>query len=119
LFLLYQQDLLDLSAVAPLERAEQAGAVIDPYTRRLVCGVAERQAEIDGLVGAHLRGWTLDRLGTLERSLLRIAVFEILSVEDVPAAVAIDEAVELAKRYASDEGAGLLNGVLGALADGR
>jgi transcription antitermination protein NusB len=60
-------------------------------------------------------GWSVDRLGVLERSILRLAVFELLWRDDVPAAVAIDEAVALTKRFCSDEAGALVNGVLGSL----
>ena len=63
----------------------------------------------------HLAGWTLERLGSVERSILRIGAFELGWVPDVPSAVIVDEAVELAKRFASDEAGSLVNGVLGAV----
>jgi N utilization substance protein B len=115
-FTLYQQDLMGLTAEAALLRAQQVGPAAAPYTRRLVLGVSERGEEIDDLLSRHLTGWTLGRLAPLERSILRLAVFEMLAVEDVPAAVAIDEAVELAKRFASLEAGALVNGVLAAVA---
>ena len=115
-FTLYQQDLMGLTADAALQRSEQAGPAPAPYTRRLVLGVAERGLQIDEFLGRHLKAWTLERLAPLERSILRLAVFEMLAVEDVPTVVAIDEAVELAKRFASIEAATLVNGVLAAVA---
>jgi N utilization substance protein B len=115
-FTLYQQDLMGLTAEAALLRGEQARPAVAPYTRRLVLGVSERGPQIDDLLTRHLKDWTLGRLAPLERSILRLAVFEMLAVEDVPAAVAIDEAVELAKRFASLEAGALVNGVLAAVA---
>jgi N utilization substance protein B len=115
-FTLYQQDLMGLSADVALRRGEQTGPATTPYTRRLVLGVSERGPQIDEMLGRHLKGWTLERLAPLERSIVRLAVFEMLAVEDVPAPVAIDEAVELAKRFASLEAAALVNGVLAAVA---
>jgi N utilization substance protein B len=112
---LYQGDLLGISPIAALERAERTEAVADAYTRRLVLGVGEHIQTIDDVVSRHLAGWTLERLGSVERSILRIGAFELGWVPDVPSAVIVDEAVELAKRFASDEAGSLVNGVLGAV----
>lgn len=87
----------------------------DPYARGLVLGVAKNQGLVDELLERHLVGWTLGRLGILERSILRVAVYELLGETDVPSAVAINEAVALAKRYCSGEAGALVNGVLGSL----
>lgn len=112
---LYQGDLLGITPLAALERAERTEPVADPYTRRLVLGVGEHVQAIDDVLSRHLAGWTLKRLGSIERTILRIGAFELGWVPDVPSAVIIDEAVELAKRFASDEAASLVNGVLGAV----
>ncbi|HZJ03116.1 MAG TPA: transcription antitermination factor NusB [Thermoleophilia bacterium] len=116
---LYQQDLLGLSADAALERALAGGSQISAYTRRLVHGVEEHRQELDGWVDANLRGWSVERLGAVERNILRVGAFELRHVEEVGDAVAINEAVELAKRFGSFEAAGLVNGVLGAMAKGE
>jgi N utilization substance protein B len=89
---------------------------VDPYARSLVLGVAEEREAIDAVLQRHVAGWSLDRLGTLERSILRLATYELLWEADVPAAVAMDEAVGLAKRFCSDEAGALVNGILGSLA---
>lgn len=112
-FILYQQDLLG-RAWHTLERGD--GPDIDPYARGLVMGVAEEHTAIDAILQPHVTGWSLERLGTLERAILRLATYELLWEPGVPEAVAIDEAVELAKRFCSDEAAALVNGVLGSLA---
>lgn len=119
LFVLYQADLLKLPVAAALERAggeptAEPGAIA-PYTRRLVEGVTARLDEIDTTISRHLVSWTLERLAPLERNVLRLGVFELVFADDVPDAVAIDEAVELAKTFCSDEAAALVNGVLGAV----
>jgi N utilization substance protein B len=80
-----------------------------------VMGVARERSDIDSILQEHVSGWSVDRLGVLERSILRLAAFELLWRPDVPAAVAIDEAVALAKRFCSDEAGALVNGVLGSL----
>ena len=85
------------------------------FTRELVQGVEHWREEIDGLIGRHAVGWTLDRIAPLERNILRVALFEVLHRSDVPAEVAIDEAVEAAKELCSADAPGFVNGVLGAV----
>lgn len=112
--ILYQQDLLGLSASRALTRAQDLE--ISDYARRLVLGVAAERATIESLVGAHLAGWTWERLGVLERSILKVAAYELIRETEVPVAVIIDQAVELAKRFCSAEAGALVNGILGAMA---
>src|SRR5207248_11173746 len=84
------------------------------FTRELAEGVAAEQAELDGLIERHAVGWTLDRIAPLERNILRVALYELLRREDVPAEVAIDEAVEAAKELCGADAPGFINGILGA-----
>jgi N utilization substance protein B len=112
-FVLYQQDLLKLTPEAALQRIH--AAAVDEYALVLVMGVARERSEIDAILQEHVSGWSVDRLGVLERSILRLAAYELLWRPDVPAAVAIDEAVALAKRFCSDEAGALVNGVLGSV----
>jgi len=112
-FILYQQDLLSLDVGAALDRADRR--VTDAYSRRLVEGVAERRDEIDGLLREHVTGWDLDRLGILERAILRVAAYELRWEKEVPEAVVINEAVALAKRFCSGEAGALVNGILGSV----
>ena len=112
-FVLYQQDLLKLTPEAAMQRLQ--GSAMDEYALVLVMGVARQKSEIDTILQEHVSGWSVDRLGVLERSILRLAAFELLWRDDVPAAVAIDEAVALTKRFCSDEAGALVNGVLGSL----
>jgi N utilization substance protein B len=88
----------------------------DPYAEEVVRGVDGRLGEIDALISSHAKGWTLDRMPVLDRTLLRIAVWELLGRPDVPVAVVISEAVELAKRYSTDDSGRFVNGVLSAAA---
>ena len=85
-----------------------------PLGARLADAVAERAPELDARITAAADGWTADRLGAVERSALRVAVHE-LEHDEVPAEVAINEAVAFTKRYASDDGARLVNGILGRI----
>ncbi len=118
-FALYQRDLMDRERVEPEGDAAAAdsGEETDPYERRLIEGVLEHRVAIDEELSAHLEGWTLERLAPLERNILRVGLFEVKWVADTPAAVAIAEAVTLAKRYCSDEAGRLVNGVLGSLGE--
>ena len=91
---------------------------VDPFAQDLAESVAARAAELDDTITGAAEGWTADRLGAVERTILRIGVYEVES-EDVPPEVAINEAVELAKRYASEDAARLVNGILGRVARER
>lgn len=86
---------------------------LHPYTVTVARGVDENSAHIDDLISSHLQGWTLDRLPAVDRAILRVSVWELLYADDVPAPVAVDEAVQLAKELSTDESPGFLNGVLG------
>ena len=108
-FLLYQWDLTG-RPLGSLYEGE-----VDSYARELAEGVAARAQELDAIISAAAEDWPAERLGTVERAVLRIAVHE-LDTALVPPEVAIDEAVRLAKRYATDEAARLVNGILGRIA---
>lgn len=87
------------------------------YAVVLVEGVAAHSDRIDELIASYAEGWTLERMPPVDRNLARIAVYELLWVDDVDAAVAITEAVELAKQLSTDDSPRFLNGVLGRIAD--
>jgi N utilization substance protein B len=89
------------------------------FTRELAEGVAREQADLDALIERHAVGWTLDRIAPLERNILRVALYELLRRDDVPAEVAIDEAVEAAKELCGAEAPGFINGIMGAVARDR
>jgi len=86
------------------------------YARRLFTGAAERGGEIDGLIRAHASGWALERMPAVDRQLLRLATYELLAEPGVPLAVVLDEAVELAKQYSTEDSGRYVNGVLAAIA---
>ena len=86
------------------------------YAREIVDGVGDHAREIDDAIAASSRGWTLARMPAVDRAILRLAAWEILYNDEVPPAVAIAEAVDLAKELSTDDSAGFVNGVLGALA---
>jgi transcription antitermination protein NusB len=86
-----------------------------PFTRELVDGVLLHQDELDALITRHAQNWSLDRIAPLERSILRVALYEMLHRTDVPDEVAIDEAVESAKELCAAEASSFVNGILGAV----
>ena len=106
---LYQAEVTD----RPLE------ALVEPtargFTRDLVQGTEQARPEIDALIERFSEGWPLNRIAPLERSILRVALHELLHRPDVPAEVAIDEAVEAAKELCGTDAPGFVNGVLGAV----
>jgi N utilization substance protein B len=99
------------------ERLARVEPPVNPYTVALVEGVQENQARIDELLGTYSIGWTLERMPTVDRNLLRIAAYEILYADDVPDTVAISEAVHLASELSTDESAAFVNGLLARLVE--
>jgi transcription antitermination protein NusB len=113
---LYEADLRRRDPLEVLrDRIADGHPPVADHAVRLVEGVAEHAARIDALIEAHTSGWSLDRLPDVDRAILRMAVYELLWVEDVPDAVVIDEAVELAKALSTDESPAYVNGVLGGI----
>jgi N utilization substance protein B len=112
LFLLYQWDLTGQPLTALYE------GDVDPFARELAEAVSPRAEELDRAIDEVAEEWTAARMGVLERNILRIGIHE-LERATVPPEVAISEAVELAKRYASDEAARFVNGILGRIARER
>ncbi len=88
----------------------------DPFAVSLVEGAAADKERIDALVAAAAQGWEIERMPVLDRSILRLATYELLAEPDVPVAVVIDEAVELAKQYSTEFSGGFVNGVLSTIA---
>jgi N utilization substance protein B len=85
-----------------------------PFTRELAEGAELHRDELDAAIARHAQGWELDRIAPLERSIMRIALFEVAHRDDVPTEVALDEAVALTKRFCGADAPGFVNGVLGA-----
>jgi len=119
---LFSADVRQISLVEALD-AEAIRAASEParaaswlYAREIVDGVIDHHEEIDETIATYARGWTLDRMPAVDRALIRIAVWEILFNPDVPAAVAVDEAVEAAKILSTEESAGFVNGLLATIA---
>ncbi|ONI90215.1 transcription antitermination factor NusB [Saccharothrix sp. ALI-22-I] len=115
---LYEADLRGTDPVTLL--ADRVGSTdvppVNDYTIALVEGVTAHRARIDDLISEHAEGWTLQRMPAVDRAVLRIGLYELLWAADVPDAVAIDEAVELAKGLSTDDSPRFVNGVLGRIA---
>lgn len=109
-FACYQSDVTGRSLAELLGDAR-------PFTRALAEGVERNKAHLDAIIADNLvAGWSLDRLAPLDHNIMRVALFEILMRDDVPAEVAIDEAIEIAKRYCGSDSPAFINGVLGTVA---
>jgi N utilization substance protein B len=114
--LLFASELRGESPADALERAVAEGeGPTNEYTALLVRGVVENQSSIDALLAGSAEGWTLGRMPAVDRNVLRLGVFEIMYVEDVPDAVAVSEAVNLVRELSTDESPTFVNGVLGAI----
>ena len=104
-------DALEQSdAIGALDEAGQA------FANSLYSGTAEHMEAVDEQIRAHSIGWTFDRIAKVDLSILRLATFEILFRDDIPAGASINEAVELGKRFGGEKSAKFINGVLGAIA---
>jgi N utilization substance protein B len=101
---------------APGEVVRELPVAPEPFAAALVEGVGSRAEEIDGLISRHSIGWALERMPAVDRALLRMATFELLSRPDVPTAVVLSEAVALAGSYSTDDSGRFVNGVLAAIA---
>jgi N utilization substance protein B len=97
------------------ERVLAAEPPVNEYTARLVRGIAEHQQRVDEVLSTYALGWSLDRMPTVDRNALRIGVYEILYVDEVPDAVAVSEAMNLVRDLSTDESPGFVNGVLGTV----
>jgi N utilization substance protein B len=106
---LYQADVTS----RPLDDLVEREAT--PFTRELIDGTQRERESLDELIERHATGWTLDRIAPLERNILRVALYELLHRDDVPAEVAIDEAVEAAKELCGADAPGFVNGILGTV----
>ena len=114
LYLLYEAYS---KGIAPADALAVQVLEPDALTTLLVVGVGEHVDELDAAIAARAKGWTLVRMPVLDLNILRLGAFELAHRPDVPLAVAIDEAVELAKRFSTDDSGRFVNGVLSALVD--
>ena len=87
-----------------------------PYAKKLVDGIQEKGEVLNQLISKYAENWRLERMSLIDRNILRLAVYEVHYQDDVPASVAINEAVEIAKRYSTDDSGPFINGILDAMA---
>ena len=117
---LYESDLRGTDAIMLVaERVAMADPPVNDYTIELIEGVAAHRRRIDSILGQYSEGWTVERMPDVDRAILRMGLYELLWRTDIPDAVAIDEAVELAKTLSTDESPSFVNGVLGGVARDR
>jgi transcription antitermination protein NusB len=106
--LLFQRDFRSVSLTELLEEQPTD----DPYVREVIGGLEEKLPEIDRIIAQRAEGWRLERLHSVDRNILRLAVYELCYREGIPPQVAINEAVELAKKYGGEHSPAFINGIL-------
>ena len=112
---LYQLEISKEDAIRVLTQFQDhfsKGAEGDSFVERLVLGVSEHRQEIDHLIEQYSENWRLDRMNIIDRNILRMAAFELLYCEDIPPKVTLNEAIDLGKRYGTDDSGGFINGIL-------
>lgn len=119
--LLYEGDIrgqapAELLALRDITEEGPDARPIREYTKELIAGIAENRRKIDELISTYAQGWDMDRLPAVDRNILRLGIYEILWVKDLDDAVAIDEALNLAKDLSTDDSATYIHGVLGRIA---
>lgn len=114
LALLYEAEVKERT---PAEVLASLPVEPDPYAADLAAGVGDHKGEIDGLLRRFARGWSLERMPSMDRAVLRMATFELGWCPDVPTGAVIDEAVELAKQYSTDDSGRFVNGMLARIAE--
>jgi N utilization substance protein B len=114
--ILFQADVRGDSPVIAMQGWIDEGRDVPDFARELVEGVDASMPELDRLIGEHAHDWTVARMAVVDRSILRLAVYELLHRPDVPPAAAIDEAVQAAKELSTEDSGRFVNGVLGAVA---
>ena len=118
--LLYEADIrgsepVELLSLRDIELDGPDARPVRDYTKVLVIGVSEHRRKIDELITTYAKGWDMDRLPAVDRNILRLAIYEILWEDGLDDAIAIDEALSLAKELSTDDSAGYLHGVLGRI----
>lgn len=112
---LYEAEIKKVKAVDLFKSRGASELSQEPYVFTLLSGVAEHSLKIDELITTYAQDWDMDRMPAIDRNILRIAIYEILWVEEIDLKIACDEAVELAKSLSTDESSNYINGVLGRI----
>ena len=119
---LYQAEL---NGVGPLDNFPllcdnfQVDPQVMPQAEQLLQGIVSHAEELDRLIGQYARNWRVGRMSVIDRNLIRLGAYEMLHREEVPATVAINEAIEIAKRYSTDDAPSFINGILDAIRNGQ
>ncbi len=117
---LYQIDIneLDLEKNLQMLKEERPDLKVDDaFVGEIIRGTYNKREELDNLINGNVIDWKIERMAKVDRNVIRLALYEILEVEDVPVAVAIDEAVELARSFSDEQSAKFVNGILGTIVD--
>ncbi|MDV2885550.1 transcription antitermination factor NusB [Alkalihalophilus pseudofirmus] len=109
---LYQMDLTGSDVESAIESVLEDNEKQSEFFTQLVKGTTELKVKIDETISANLEGWTISRMGHVDRAIIRMAMYEMLEVEDIPVNVTFNEAIELAKAFGGDEAGRFVNGVL-------
>jgi transcription antitermination protein NusB len=117
--ILFQADITATDGRSALQGWIGSGREVPAFTRALVEGVSDHLDEIDATIAAHSEGWTVDRMASVDRTVLRVAAYELGFGGEVPVGVAIDEAVRAAKELSTEDSGRFVNGVLGKIARER
>ncbi|KGF20822.1 MULTISPECIES: transcription antitermination factor NusB [Micrococcaceae] len=113
--ILFEAEQRGIEAADVLQRRDEDGAAVNPYTRELVGGVSTHTTQLDEVLTTYAQGWTLDRMPAVDRAALRIGLWELLYNDEIPDAVAVDEAVRLVREMSTSESPDFVNGLLGRL----
>ena len=118
IIILYQSDLLNKDVEKILETESSFGKEIDSFTRNLILGVYKNSETIDNRIKDVVENWSLDRIAIIDRNIIRVAIFEMLYLDEIPLKVSVDEAIEISKSLgAKDDTPKFVNGVLGKILD--
>jgi len=116
---LYQVDVGKMAVNEALQNIQEQFELAGPdleFTSQLVYGTMEKLAELDKTMSVHSREWQVERMAAVDRNILRLALYEMLYIQEIPPNVSINEAVEMAKRFSGEESGRFINGILGAVA---
>ncbi|MFH1584457.1 MAG: transcription antitermination factor NusB [Actinomycetota bacterium] len=117
LFCLYQSDLLDIDVDELIQMDLKNKKNIDQFTLKLVKGVKNNFENLNEIINLHSSNWQIDRMSILDRNMLRIALYEIMFEQEIPLKVTINEAVEISKKYGTNESGKFVNGILGKVVE--
>ena len=117
LFYLYQSDLLDVDVDELIQMDLKNKKNIDQFTLKLVKGVKNNFKNLNEIINLHSSNWQIDRMSILDRNMLRIALYEMMFEPEIPLKVTINEAVEISKKYGTNESGKFVNGVLGKVVE--